>query len=72
MSVEENQKRVGKPALAVAIVLMALPPVIPLYYALSEEDTMIRGVFIGTGVVMLIANGLMVALIHRWLNRMDA
>lgn len=65
----EGQPVISKGTLVVGAVFMALPPMIPFYFALTTEDSTMRMILAATGVVMLIANGLILALIHRWLTR---
>ena len=65
----EEEPVISKGSLVIGAVFLALPAMIPFYYALKTEDSTMRLIFAATGVVMLIANGLMLALIHRWLTR---
>lgn len=66
---ESDAVVISRSTLVIASVFMALPAMIPFYFAVVEEDTTIRALFGGFGVVILIANGLLLALIHRWLTR---
>jgi len=65
----EAEPVISKGALVAAAFFLALPAMIPFYFALKAEESLMQILFAVTGVVILIANGLMLALIHRWLTR---
>ena len=73
MSEESNTPKTPNVSLATLILggmFLALPPVIPFYFAVKTEDPTLFWIFIATGLSMAVGNALMLALIRRWIDRM--
>ena len=62
-------KRLPRSTIILAGVFLALPAMVPFYFAIDSDDIQMSLLFGAFGVVVLIANGLMLALLVRWMTR---
>ncbi len=62
----------SKSAMALAAVFLTAPACIPFWYAVQQEDAMLKWLFIGAGFSLVVFNSLALVLIYRWIQRFNA
>ena len=68
---EHNPKR-GVPSkgfVALLYVPLLVPAILPLYFAVNEDDPALMAIMIGTTVAVLIFNAVVLVAAYRWFSR---
>lgn len=65
---EDNKARTApsKGFVAALYIPLMVPALLPLYFAIDQDDPFIVGVMIATTVLVLVANALVLVFAYRW------
>lgn len=69
---QNDQKTTGpsKRTLIASATLLLLPTLIPLLFITQTNDPTVIGIFVGTSVILLMLNLLLLRVISRWVKRL--
>ena len=70
---DQNTNQPGglnKKTLAASAMLLVLPAAIPLFFISQTDEPVVIGIFVGTSVVLVLLNVVLLVGISRWLKRM--
>lgn len=60
----------SRSTLFASVLLLLLPAAIPLFFVSQTDEPAVIGIFVGTSLMVILLNVLMLRLILRWVSRM--
>ena len=71
MAASTQSSGIGRSTLFASVLLLLLPAGIPLFFISQTDEPAVIAIFLGTSVMVILLNVLMLRFILRWVKRMS-